>query len=298
MAKPSHVVVDAATVLCIRGSCTPARKLTATDYVGDRALNQDARTQLGEFSWEFKSGIQLLMGQSEVVNWVRSKSLHELNFMRYGGEYKFAGGTNDSGESLEETARRELSEEFGVTIPSDAILRPFRVNATRVVQGKSFIMHNFVCIAEENPWLANLDLDTVNAALQHKRDAFQQLIASSDSKFWSMNKHEREKVSPEVRRIDWLNIADAVDMMLVSKCEKLAPVNAFQQKEFGKYGIKKRDPMFASMHTIQAIESCGSIEAVRDSAKEFEESAALRSREQAATQIFGSRVAPKAKAKL
>jgi 8-oxo-dGTP pyrophosphatase MutT (NUDIX family) len=50
--------------------------------------------------------------------------------MRYGGEYKFAGGSKDHGETVEQTARRELSEEFGVVVPQDAVLRPFRVNST------------------------------------------------------------------------------------------------------------------------------------------------------------------------
>ena len=95
------------------------------------------------------------MGQSEVVNWVRSAAPDKLAFMRYGGEFKFAGGTKDKGETIEETARRELSEEFMTEVPSSAILHPFRVNSTRAIAGKSFLMYNFVCLADENPWLAN-----------------------------------------------------------------------------------------------------------------------------------------------
>merc|ERR1712018_902764 len=114
--------------------------------------------------------------------------------MRYGGEYKFAGGSKDADESLEDTARREFSEEFGVVVPKDAILRPFRVNATRAIQGKSFMMYNFVCIAEENPWLAKLDLDKLNATLQSKRHSFEKAVGNSGSHgiFWSLTKHERE----------------------------------------------------------------------------------------------------------
>ena len=69
-----------------------------------------------------------------------------LSTSRYGGEFKFAGGSKNAGETVEETARRELSEEFGVTVPPEAVLRPFRVNSTRVIQGKSFLMYNFVAL--------------------------------------------------------------------------------------------------------------------------------------------------------
>ena len=77
-------------------------------------------------SWE------VLMGQNECVNWMKTTGLGEKDtkIMRYPGEYKFAGGTLDKGESFRAAAQRELAEEFirpcNLTLPEEgARLRPF-----------------------------------------------------------------------------------------------------------------------------------------------------------------------------
>lgn len=287
MAQTSHVVVEAATVLCIRMAATaPSRRtLAATSYTGGRALSVESSKQFQDFKWDFDSGIQLLMGQSEVVNWVRSTAPDNLAFMRYGGEFKFAGGSKDPGESIEETARRELSEEFMTEIPASAILRPFRVNSTKAIAGKSFVMYNFVCIAEENPWLADLDVDAINTRLHARREEFQPLVAPGGS-FWQMPKSDRERVSPEVYQLQWFDIPDVVDMMLVSKAVVCQPVNEFQRTQFAKYSIPQRDPMYASMMTVQALEACGSIEGVRSAATGFQTSSAQRASTEATAQTW------------
>ena len=205
-AKPGVEVVEAATVLCLRArpDGPSPRELRAGNY----ALNKEAQKQLGEFAYNFRSGMQVLMGQSEVVNWVRSTP-EEHTIMRYAGEYKFAGGSKDPGEELIDTARRELSEEFSVNVPLTAVLRPFRVNSTRAIKGRSFLMYNYLAFADENPWLQELDTAAINRALQEKREHFERLVSSG--RFWAMSKEEREAVSPEVHRVDWLDLADAAD---------------------------------------------------------------------------------------
>jgi 8-oxo-dGTP pyrophosphatase MutT (NUDIX family) len=56
---------------------------------------------------------------------------------RYAGEFKFAGGTRDPNETLEETAVRELREEFAVSVElSQARLRLFNVKQTKPVRNK------------------------------------------------------------------------------------------------------------------------------------------------------------------
>ena len=52
------------------------------------------------------TGWEVLMGQSEVVNWLRSSPAKKA-IMRYPGEFKFPGGTVDNGETLAQTALRE-----------------------------------------------------------------------------------------------------------------------------------------------------------------------------------------------
>eukprot|EP00443_Scrippsiella_acuminata_P129399 CAMPEP_0115749058 /NCGR_PEP_ID=MMETSP0272-20121206/93990_1 /TAXON_ID=71861 /ORGANISM="Scrippsiella trochoidea, Strain CCMP3099" /LENGTH=166 /DNA_ID=CAMNT_0003194085 /DNA_START=1 /DNA_END=497 /DNA_ORIENTATION=- len=131
--------------------------------------------------------------------------------MRYPGEWKFAGGALDTGETPEEAARRELEEEFMVELPRDhsaSRLHLLSIMQTRPVRNVSFIVHNFVAAAEENPWLEELDTDEVNAALARRRKEHSARVA--DGSFWALGKAEREAVAPEVREVRWLSMRDAV----------------------------------------------------------------------------------------
>ena len=142
-------IVEASTVVCVRqapaGTFAP-RTLSHSSY----ALDEDGATQLGEFTWAFTSGLQVLMGQSEVVNWVRSTP-EQTSYMRYAAEWKFPGGSVDDGETLAEAAERELSEEFTVVVPEVSVMQPFNVKFTRAIQSKSFTMFNFLAAADGAP---------------------------------------------------------------------------------------------------------------------------------------------------
>jgi len=280
------VVVDAATVLCVRTAPGSARHQTLRH--SDFTLNDEAKAELKNFVWEFKSGLQVLVGQSEVVNWVRSTAPESLALMRYGGEYKFAGGSQDRGETLEETARRELAEEFVTEVPASAVLRPFRVNSTRAIQGKSYRMWNFVCLADENLWLQGLRCEAVNAKLQAKRKDFERLIVGgAQAPFWSLDKARREAVSPEVREVVWMDVADVVAVYLSSKSTSLQPVNDFQRKEFSRYGVVRRDPMYASMAVLRSLEKCGSLDGLRAASQEFDKALAAKAAAEARKQRWG-----------
>ena len=110
---------QAATVVCLRRSPSPKTgRLRREDYRGELEF-QDGWGEFGDIFGtsressgngtrgfakedgvlEFSSGWQVLVGQSEVVNWVRSEQGEAPALMRYGGEYKFAGGGVDDGET-------------------------------------------------------------------------------------------------------------------------------------------------------------------------------------------------------
>ena len=287
------IVVDAATVVPVR--LNPNNNNNNNNNNNYKTilnhknynLTKEGTLQLKDFNWEFKSNLQVLLGQSEIVNWVRSENPDNVSLMRYGGEWKLPGGSKDDGETIEETARRELSEEFDTAVPKDAILRPFRVNSTRVIQGKSYRMWNFVCLADENPWLNDIDVEDLNKRLLEKRKIFAGKYMDRNSAFWTMSKHEREQVSPEVYQAAWMDISDVVDIYLNSKHapDAFVPVNTYQAEQFKKYNVKGRDPMYATMTTIRALEHAGNFDAIRKKSNStFSKEASMLAQKEAATQ--------------
>ena len=209
----------------------------------------------GEDALEFSSGWEVLMTQNEVVNWLRSTP-DKIVTMRYPGEYKFAGGNVEDNETTLAAAKRELDEELltpcQISLPDSAVFRPFAVKQTRPIRGRSNLMFNYVLFSAENPWLEELPVSRINEALAKRRDDFAKVLA--DGSFWKMTMKEKEKISPEVRSVEWVNLRDACKFMLSSMNSKVIHVNGFQKSEFQKYGVKRRDPMFITGATLFELE--------------------------------------------
>ena len=201
---------------------------------------------------EFSHGWEFLMGQGEVQNFLRSskdKTVH----MRYGGEYKFAGGRLEAGETPLEAARRELEEEFMLMLPESTTLRLFHIRQTRPVQNTSFIMYSFLCLESENPWLADPNLSQViNKRLQDRRVEFQSVMESG--LFQKLTEKEKESCCPEVRRVDWLDMREAISHSYSSMNNTLTCVNEWQRSEFERLGIDSRDPLFVTMAVMTDLD--------------------------------------------
>lgn len=101
-------VSSASTIICLRRNdkVGPQRCTTAQFPVRYQEGFLEGRDSI-----LFECGWEVLMGQAEVKNWITSTQ-EKSRVMRYPGEYRFAGGTVDEGESVLETGRRELAEEF------------------------------------------------------------------------------------------------------------------------------------------------------------------------------------------
>mmetsp|Transcript_99698 Transcript_99698/g.321162 ORF Transcript_99698/g.321162 Transcript_99698/m.321162 type:complete len:136 (-) Transcript_99698:12-419(-) len=106
----------AATVICIRRARRATAPLTKEEATGgERAwegAGGDGPSRINlvfgrSDSASFEAGWETLLGQGECQNWVRS-SPDKLEAMRYPGEWKFAGGAVEPGETPEEAAKREL----------------------------------------------------------------------------------------------------------------------------------------------------------------------------------------------
>ena len=114
----------AATVICIRskegGNCALSLEEATHNEPPGSELGSDASARMLILFGEkrravFHSNWEVLMGQGEVQNWMRSRPGHQVP-MRYAGEWKFAGGVVDPGETPQQAAVRELGEEFQVQL--------------------------------------------------------------------------------------------------------------------------------------------------------------------------------------
>lgn len=260
---PPLSVRSAATVVCARLRAPPPSPLLLSSLKrGPERPGSDDRVgalfSRGS-SAHLRRGWELLLGQGEVRNHLRSSAC-SVGRMRYPGEFKFAGGAVDGGESLLGCAVRELEEEFLTPVPSDARLRLLSVKQTRPVGGRSYVMHNFVCLEEENEWLRELDVGDVNRRLGERRGAFDELLERGE--FWDMGKEEKAAVSPEVRKVEWLPLQTAVAHCFSSMNSVLTPVNAFQEAEFRELGIEERDPLFITMLVMLELEELGGLREV------------------------------------
>ena len=257
--------VEAATILLLRRVATP----TPATLELSSALSKKARYWLGVMDFgererlSFASGWQILLGQGEAQNYVKSTP-EQPAVMRYPGEWKLPGGRREAGESLEQTAWRELREEFGVGPSSSAALHRFNVKTTKAVRGVSFEMHNFACLADECEWLRALEPEAVNEALLARRARFEALLRAG--RFWDLPRAEREAVAPEVRRVAWLPLHEACQHLL-SSCqsadEPLRPVDEWQRSELERLGVSKRDPMFQTLATLLEVSRFADEDALR-----------------------------------
>ncbi|CAE7167733.1 KIF13B [Symbiodinium necroappetens] len=210
-------------------------------------------------SASFHSKWEILMGQGEVQNWMKSTPGHDVQ-MRYPGEWKFAGGVVDADETPEEAARRELEEEFQVPVAltkATCKLRLMSIKQTRPIRNISNIMFNYVAAAEENPWLQQLDVEEVNCALSNRRRMHAEAIRGGN--FYTLGHREQEKLAPEIHQVQWLDMRSAVRDAFTSMNGSFHPVNDFQKKEFERLGVKRRDPMFLTMATLLEVDSFPSL---------------------------------------
>ena len=272
----------AATVVCARQRIPSAPTiLTLSDVNSGEADEQDSckadkRTLhlfgVNKTVREFSHGWELLMGQSEVQNFLRStreKTVH----MRYGGEYKFAGGQLEEGEIPFEAARRELSEEFMINVPKDAVLRLFHIRQTRPVQNTSFVMYSFLCLESENPWLADPNLPSIiNTKLENRRSEFRRLCECGE--FEGLTKKQKEQVCPEVYRVDWLEMKQAVVHSYTSMNSKITYVNEWQRSEFERLGKNSRDPLFVTMAVMTDLDKYADSATAIEATKQFDSASA------------------------
>jgi 8-oxo-dGTP pyrophosphatase MutT (NUDIX family) len=218
-------VQQSATVICLRKISRPQ---PAPDIVKGNFDGTFTNSFGASRGMRFECGWQCLMGQSEVKNWLRS-SADKTVTMRYAGEFKFAGGNIDKGETIIQAARRELEEEFlrpvGIS-SAEAVLLPFTVKQTMPVRSRSNLMFNYIALDGQNAWLRDLDVEEVNQNLAEKRERFRELVDSGE--YWKLDDATKEMVAPEIHSLAWVDLDAAFRWTLSSMNTKVSHINEYQ----------------------------------------------------------------------
>ena len=258
--KGQITVQDSATVLLVRRrTSNPTAATTISPFQVGLSPNTGIFGHAVKIS--FECDWEILLGQAEVINWLKTTP-SKFKSMRYGGEWKLAGGNVDQGETIARAAARELEEEFlaplELSLPSNAVLRPFVTKQTRPIRSRSNLMHCFVALEDENPWLRNLDIQAINKGLAQRRKNFAELSLNPDgsikTSFYQRPHTERESVTPEVRQVQWKSLREGVRDALSSMSPNTIFVNAYQQEAFRKYNKTRRDPMFITAAILMELE--------------------------------------------
>ena len=227
-------VRDSATIICARRVPTSVPlRLSPKDLGGTFAkmFSGQKRAVFGASNFiSFLSGWEVLMGQSEVINYMKTRPTHDKpKTMRYGGEYKLPGGMVETNESARAAAARELSEEFLIPSGTHLNIRPFTVKQTRPIRSRSNMMICYIALESENEWLKRLDVSETNRQLRRRREKFTDIVRREGEHFFKKSKREREKVTPEVHELRWMSLRDAVRHSLSSLCQEDVFVNEFQR---------------------------------------------------------------------
>jgi 8-oxo-dGTP pyrophosphatase MutT (NUDIX family) len=261
-------VKESATVVLVRQSGNlPPRKVSRGDFGAAGALyDKESRVKCvfgDQQEAEFLHGWEVLMMQRQAINWIRSTAV-DVAPMRYPGEYTFPGGGRDEGETIRETALRELTEELGIDVP-DSTLHLFNVRQTRPVRGVSYIMYNFVMLESQNEWIKALNIERINASLREKEEAFEKMRESGE--FFNLSAEQRHHFSPEMHDVQWLHLCDAAVNAFTSMNPNLTFVNRWQEEKFLRYNFQRRDPMFVTLQTIVQMDAFHSPSALLDFCK-------------------------------
>merc|ERR1712025_1340289 len=107
------------------------------------------------------------------------------------------------------------------------------------------MMVNFVAIAEHegNEWLKDLNINKINRTLAKRQQRVEKMLATNE--WYSLSSTEKKMLSPEVYRLDWVNIEDCVKSMQNAIGNTL--INDWQREQFKKHKIPKRSPVNVSM---------------------------------------------------
>mmetsp|Transcript_3484 Transcript_3484/g.5398 ORF Transcript_3484/g.5398 Transcript_3484/m.5398 type:complete len:251 (+) Transcript_3484:438-1190(+) len=188
------------------------------------------------------------MEQRQVKNWLKSTPNRTV-LMAWPGEYAFPGGANEpSDKNMEETAKRELQEELlGVYIaPHDFHARLFDVIFVPGIR-RNYKVYIYIAFAHANQWLNALHVERLNENLERRMGEFQFLLGTGE--YWKLTEQHKMYVSPEVHKFVWLPLREAV---AIATNPYIEHVNEFQQEEFTKHKVQKRDPVGAQM--IEVLE--------------------------------------------
>mmetsp|Transcript_136842 Transcript_136842/g.236985 ORF Transcript_136842/g.236985 Transcript_136842/m.236985 type:complete len:399 (+) Transcript_136842:44-1240(+) len=268
-----------ASVICLRFSQQAEQ---ASSVIQESELAVDERGGYGVISeflkngcLELPSGLEILVGQSNVVDYLETSS-SSTSLTSYPGEYMFAvfQSRKDETDANQRTtkkwrdaistphnthqqiARRALQQEFLVSAPASASFVPLVALQTRKIKGSSNMLVTFAEISNNaSSWLQTLDVDSINTELDRRRQTVETMIQSGS---WdSLPLQEKEKIAPKMRRLHWLDVTDCIRVMQESISWYFLPINEWQATEFAAHGLTVRSSMSSSLASLLKIATMG-----------------------------------------
>lgn len=267
-----------ASVICLR----LGKPSTEVCMIHESELAIDEYGGLGVISeflrngcFEVASGHEVLVGQSNVIDYVGSSST-STKFTNYPGEYMFAvlqsrkdetdakqrttkqwrAASNTPHNTYQQFAPQALEEEFMVQAPESARFSPLVALQTRKIRGSSNLTVTYIDVAvDESSWLYALDLDDINVQLEKRRKQVEDMIRSGS---WDdLTVPEREALCPKMRKLLWLDVKECILAMQGSISWYFLPVNEWQAEEFAFHGLTMRSSMYTSLASLLRIENLG-----------------------------------------
>ena len=213
---------------------------------------------------ERRGEIEVLVGQIEVVDWVKS-SLSDKRINPFPGEYRLPARQHRSVSGAAQTPLETVStelEELGFNIPKEGVQATLFAKESVQTESRDYRILYFLVEEEDNRDVFRTDIRKINLRLRETRKVRREMEV--DGRWELLARAEKERLSPKLHHLEWKTLSEVRSDFDPSK----PFVNAYQQEEFAKYDVVARQPGRGMLAVLERIEKLGSLGKIREQAIE------------------------------